>query len=64
VDESESALRSRVLAGSFLTTLRVATQHWIDHQPGSLLGTVRAALEIAAPRQAAPNGSEPGASRP
>ncbi|MCU1605416.1 MAG: TetR family transcriptional regulator [Modestobacter sp.] len=42
-------LRSRILAATFLTTLRVATQHWIDHPRGSLLGAIRAALGLAAP---------------
>ncbi|MCX4390202.1 TetR/AcrR family transcriptional regulator [Micromonospora peucetia] len=42
------ALRSRVLAATFLTTLRVAIQHWIDHPEGPLLDILRTALaEIA-----------------
>jgi AcrR family transcriptional regulator len=41
-------LRSRLLAAVFLSTLRVATQHWIENPRGSLLDAVRAALRLAA----------------
>ncbi|MCU1667353.1 MAG: TetR family transcriptional regulator [Blastococcus sp.] len=41
-------LRSRILAATFLSTLRVATQHWIENPRGSLLGAVRAGLRLAA----------------
>ncbi|WBB70008.1 TetR family transcriptional regulator [Micromonospora sp. WMMD812] len=43
------ALRSRVMAAAFLTTVRIAVQHWIDHPDRPLLDTVRAALGAAAP---------------
>jgi AcrR family transcriptional regulator len=43
-------LRSRVLAGTFLTTLRVAVQHWTDQPDGPLLDAVRTALGAATPR--------------
>jgi len=46
-------LRSRVLAAGFLSALRVATQHWLDHPGDQLLGTVRAALAQAAPAASA-----------
>lgn len=42
-------LRSRVLAATFLATLRAATQQWIEHRRGRLVDTVRAALRHAAP---------------
>ncbi|GAA0794324.1 TetR/AcrR family transcriptional regulator [Spirilliplanes yamanashiensis] len=44
-----TALRARVLAATFLTTLRVATQHWIEHPEGTLLAVLREALTAAAP---------------
>ncbi|MFR9778611.1 TetR/AcrR family transcriptional regulator [Micromonospora sp. MS34] len=43
------ALRSRVLAATFLATLRVAVQHWLEHPDGSLVDTLGAALAEAAP---------------
>lgn len=46
-------LRSRVLAAGFLSALRVATQHWLDHPGDQLLDTVRAALAQAAPAASA-----------
>ncbi|MFC3505257.1 TetR/AcrR family transcriptional regulator [Micromonospora krabiensis] len=46
------ALRSRVLAAHFLTTVRVAVQHWMDHPERPLLDTVRTALAAAAPAAA------------
>jgi AcrR family transcriptional regulator len=42
-------LRARILAATFLTTLRVATQHWIEQPHGSLHDTFRRALAHAAP---------------
>jgi AcrR family transcriptional regulator len=42
-------LRSRVLAATFLTTLRVAIQHWIDHPTAPLRTTVHTALAAATP---------------
>src|SRR3954469_14107185 len=42
-------LHARVLAATFLATLRVATQHWIDHPERPVLDVVRAALTEAAP---------------
>jgi AcrR family transcriptional regulator len=42
-------LRARVLAATFLATLRVAIHHWIDNPQGSLLTRVQTALRLAAP---------------
>jgi AcrR family transcriptional regulator len=47
-------LRSRVLAASFLATVRVATQHWLDQPRGRLVDTVRAALAQAPPAEGEP----------
>jgi AcrR family transcriptional regulator len=43
------ALRARLLAATFLTTVRVATQHWIEHPKGRLADVVRTAMAHAAP---------------
>ncbi|MFF5201440.1 TetR/AcrR family transcriptional regulator [Micromonospora parva] len=43
------ALRSRLLAATFLTILRVAVQHWIEHPGEPMTETVRTALVAAAP---------------
>ncbi|MGC9665360.1 TetR/AcrR family transcriptional regulator [Planosporangium sp. 12N6] len=43
-------LRARLLAATFLTTLRVATQHWLDHPEGSLTELVRHALTVTRDR--------------
>ncbi|MFG2052587.1 TetR family transcriptional regulator [Micromonospora sp. NPDC048930] len=48
-----AALRSRVLAATFLATLRVAVQHWLEHPDGPLVDTLRAALVEAAPAPSA-----------
>jgi AcrR family transcriptional regulator len=45
----DSALRSRLLAATFLATLRVATQHWMEHPDRPLADTIRAAALAAAP---------------
>ncbi|GGO21705.1 TetR family transcriptional regulator [Micromonospora parathelypteridis] len=45
---ADVALRSRVLAATFLAILRVAVQHWIEHPNKPLVDTVRAALAEAA----------------
>lgn len=45
----ETQLRSRVLAATYLTALRVAIQHWIDHPEQPLLEVVRQALAHAEP---------------
>jgi AcrR family transcriptional regulator len=42
-------LRARLLAASFLATLRVAVHFWIDHPQGSLLAQVETALRLVAP---------------
>jgi hypothetical protein len=47
----EVALRARLLAATFLTTVRVATQHWIEHPKGRLADVVRAAMAAAAPAE-------------
>jgi AcrR family transcriptional regulator len=48
--DAGTALRARLLAGTFLTTLRVATQLWLDHPEGSLVETVREALAMTRER--------------
>ena len=45
------ALRARLLAATFLTTVRVATQHWIEHPKGRLADVVRTAMAAAAPAE-------------
>ncbi|MBO4205246.1 TetR/AcrR family transcriptional regulator [Micromonospora echinofusca] len=47
------ALRSRVLAATFLAVVRVAVQHWIDHPDRPLPDAVRMALTEATPLAAA-----------
>jgi AcrR family transcriptional regulator len=42
-------LRADVMAGTFLTALRVAVHHWMNDHARSLADTVRAALVAAAP---------------
>jgi AcrR family transcriptional regulator len=44
----DTELRARVLAATFLATLRVAIHHWIDHPEGALLTQVRTALRHGA----------------
>ncbi|WP_213450363.1 TetR/AcrR family transcriptional regulator [Rhizomonospora bruguierae] len=44
-------LRARVLAATFLATLRAATQHWIDHPEESLAGLVSTALAYLVPER-------------
>jgi AcrR family transcriptional regulator len=39
-------LRARLLAATFLTTLRVATQHWLDQPNSPLADLVRQALTV------------------
>ncbi|RLP93365.1 TetR/AcrR family transcriptional regulator [Micromonospora sp. CV4] len=51
---TDVALRSRLLAATFLAILRVAVQHWIDHPGGQLPLTIRTALAEAAPPATAP----------
>jgi AcrR family transcriptional regulator len=45
----EVELRSRLLAATFLTTIRVAIQHWHEHPDGPMLDVVRVAMAEAAP---------------
>lgn len=45
-------LRSRLLASTFLTTIRVAIQHWHEHPDGPMLDVMRLAMAEAAPAQA------------
>jgi AcrR family transcriptional regulator len=47
--DGDVALRSRLLAATFLAILRVAVQHWIDHPGDPLVTTVRTALGEVAP---------------
>ncbi|MEU8301228.1 TetR family transcriptional regulator [Micromonospora sp. NPDC048909] len=49
---ADVTLRSRVLASTFLTTVRVAVQHWYEHPERPLIDTVRAALAVVAPASA------------
>ncbi|MEV4664130.1 TetR family transcriptional regulator [Micromonospora echinofusca] len=52
----DRVLRSRVLAATFLASLRVAIQHWIDHPDGPLLDVLRTALaEATSARPGAPS---------
>lgn len=53
----DSALRSRILAATFLASLRVAVQHWIEHPEQPLAETLRTTLAQAAPS----TGGRPGA---
>ncbi|MFG1780447.1 TetR/AcrR family transcriptional regulator [Micromonospora sp. NPDC049051] len=50
----DRTLRSRVLAATFLASLRVAIQHWIDHPDGPLLDVLRIALAEPDPAASAP----------
>jgi AcrR family transcriptional regulator len=43
-EHPDTPLRSRVLAATFLTTVRVTAQHWIDHPDESLPDLLRRAL--------------------
>lgn len=43
-------LRARLIAATFLTTIRVTTQHWLDHPDRPLPELIRAALNYAADR--------------
>ncbi|SBT41849.1 acyl-CoA-like ligand-binding transcription factor [Micromonospora auratinigra] len=45
----DDALRARLLAATFLATLRVAVQHWLEHPDGPLADTLATALDLAAP---------------
>jgi hypothetical protein len=44
------ALRSRLLAANFLSTVRVATQAWLENPERSLPGLVLDALAMTAER--------------
>ncbi|MCW3816125.1 TetR/AcrR family transcriptional regulator [Micromonospora sp. DR5-3] len=48
----DTALRSRILAATFLASLRVAVQHWIEQPHGPLVDTLRVTLAQAAPAAA------------
>ncbi|MET7963873.1 TetR/AcrR family transcriptional regulator [Micromonospora zamorensis] len=50
--DDDVALRSRLLAATFLAILRVAVQHWIEHPGDPMAETVRTALAAAAPATA------------
>ncbi|MGC5310853.1 TetR/AcrR family transcriptional regulator [Micromonospora zamorensis] len=50
--DDDVALRSRLLAATFLAILRVAVQHWIEHPGAPMAETVRTALAAAAPAAA------------
>jgi AcrR family transcriptional regulator len=45
----DAALRARILTATFLATLRVAVQQWIEQPDQPLTDTLRAALAHAAP---------------
>jgi hypothetical protein len=46
---AHTELRARLLASTFLTTIRVAIQHWNDHQDGPMVDAVLMALGEVAP---------------
>jgi AcrR family transcriptional regulator len=48
--DADAQLRARLLAASLLTTLRVATQLWLDQPEGSLVEMVGRALAITRER--------------
>ncbi|WCN84396.1 TetR/AcrR family transcriptional regulator [Micromonospora sp. LH3U1] len=47
--DADVALRSRLLAATFLAILRVGVQHWFEHPDIPLVEVVRTALAAAAP---------------
>lgn len=47
-DDPEAALRARVLSAAFLTTLRAATQHWIENPDRPLSDVLLSALRHVA----------------
>ncbi|MEU3453428.1 TetR family transcriptional regulator [Micromonospora sp. NPDC006766] len=47
--DPDRALRARIMAATFLATVRVATQHWIEHPDTPMVATLRAALAHATP---------------
>ncbi len=46
----DAPLRARLLAATFLTALRVATQLWLDQPDGPLIDLIRQALGVAKER--------------
>lgn len=50
--DARSALRARVLAATYLTMLRVATQQWTDQPDRPLLDLIRETLTYAEPKAA------------
>ncbi|HEY8534192.1 MAG TPA: helix-turn-helix domain-containing protein [Micromonospora sp.] len=51
-DIPQAALRARVLAATYLTMLRVATQQWMDQPDRPLVDVIRETLAYAEPRAA------------
>ncbi|GAA1040224.1 TetR/AcrR family transcriptional regulator [Virgisporangium ochraceum] len=49
-DAADTPLRSRIMAATFLTTIRVSTQHWLDHPDRPLPELIHEALGYAADR--------------
>jgi AcrR family transcriptional regulator len=47
---ADTPLRSRILAATFLTTVRVTTQYWFDHQDRPLPELIHEALTLAVDR--------------
>jgi AcrR family transcriptional regulator len=45
-DDANAALVSRLLAATFLATLRVSTQHWLSHPEESLATVLARALDL------------------
>jgi AcrR family transcriptional regulator len=48
--DATASLRARLLAATYLSTLRVATQLWLDQPDGPLIEVIRPALGIAQER--------------
>ncbi|MEU8264053.1 TetR family transcriptional regulator [Micromonospora sp. NPDC048999] len=47
--DPDRALRARIMAATLLATVRVATQHWIEHPDTPMIDTLRVALAHATP---------------
>jgi AcrR family transcriptional regulator len=50
----DAALRSRLLAATFLTAVRVGIQYWVEHPDEPLAGTLATTLALAAPAEEHP----------
>lgn len=47
---ADTPLRSRIMAATFLTTIRVTTGHWLDHPDRPLPELIHEALAFTHPR--------------